>query len=103
MAKQVMDVRAGAGMTVSQSNEHLRVASNGAYVSRLSNNFDPTRDRLNFELKNGEVTPVDKATSSPGRIETILWQRGIKDPNLKAASNLNGNLNCSKELQHYAS
>jgi hypothetical protein len=25
LAKQVMDVRAGAGMTVSQSNEHLRV------------------------------------------------------------------------------
>ena len=81
MAKQVMDVRAGAGMTVSQSNEHLRVASNGAYVSRLSNNFDPTRERLNFEIKNGEVTPVDKATSIPRRIETILWQRGIKDPN----------------------
>ena len=51
MAKQVMDVRAGAGMTVSQSNEHLRVASNGAYVSRLSNNFDPTRERLNFSIK----------------------------------------------------
>lgn len=79
--KQVMDVRAGAGMTVSQSNEHLRIASNGAYVSRLSNNFDPTRERLNFEIKNGEVTPVDKATSIPRRIETILWQRGIKDPN----------------------
>lgn len=81
MAKQVMDVRAGIGMTVSQSNEHLRVASDGAYVSRLSNNFDPTRERLNFEIKNGEVVPVDKATSIPRRIETILWQRGIKDPN----------------------
>ena len=34
-----------------------------------------------FEIKNGEVTPVDKATSIPRRIETILWQRGIKDPN----------------------
>lgn len=78
-----MDVRAGIGMTVSQSNEHLRVASNGAYVSRLSNNFDPTRERLNFEIKNGEVSPVDKATSIPRRIETILWKRGIKDPNKK--------------------
>ena len=81
MAKQVMDVRAGVGMTISQSNEHLRVASNGAYESRLSNNFDPTRERLNFEIQNGEVTPVDKQTSIPRRIETILWQRGIKDPN----------------------
>ena len=26
---------------------------------------------------------------------------GLK--NLKSASNLNGNLNCSKELEHYAS
>lgn len=78
-----MDVRAGIGMTVSQSNEHLRVASNGAYVSRLSNNFDPTRERLNFEIKNGEVVPVDKHTSIPRRIENILWQRGIKDPNKK--------------------
>lgn len=76
-----MDVRAGIGMTISQSNEHLRVASNGAYESRLSNNFDPTRERLNFEIQNGDVTPVDKATSIPRRIETILWQRGIKDPN----------------------
>ena len=25
------------------------------------------------------------------------------DMNLKSASNLNGNLNCSKELEHYAS
>jgi ribosomal protein L9 len=26
-----------------------------------------------------------------------------KDISLKSASNLNGNLNCSKELEHYAS
>lgn len=51
MAKQVLDIRPGIGMTVSQSNEHLRVASNGAYVSRLSNNFDPTREHLNFVFR----------------------------------------------------
>ncbi len=27
----------------------------------------------------------------------------LEDINLKSASNLNGNLNCSKELEHYAS
>ena len=27
----------------------------------------------------------------------------IKEIDLKSASNLNGNLNCSKELEHYAS
>ena len=32
--------------------------------------------------------------------ETIL---PLKSINLKSASNLNGNLNCSKELEHYAS
>ena len=81
MAKQVMDVRPGIGMSLPQSNEHLRVAVNGAFKSKYSYNVDPTRDRLNFEIKNGEVTPVDKHTSIPRRIETILWQRGIKDPN----------------------
>ena len=29
-------------------------------------------------------------------LDVILWD-------LKSASNLNGNLNCSKELEHYAS
>ena len=28
---------------------------------------------------------------------------GVLTDNLKSASNLNGNLNCSKELEHYAS
>ena len=81
MAKQVLDIHPGIGMTVSQSNEHLRVASNGAYVSRLSNNFDPTREHLNFEVLGGRVLPVDKELSIPKRIEWILWKRGIKDPN----------------------
>ena len=81
MAKQVMDIKPGIGMTLSQSNEHLRVAVNGAFTSRFSYNVDPTRDKLNFEIKNGEVVPVDKHISIPRRIETILWQRGIKDPN----------------------
>lgn len=81
MAKQVMDIKPGIGVTLSQSNEHLRVAVNGAFTSQFSYNVDPTRDKLNFEIKNGEVVPVDKHISIPRRIETILWQRGIKDPN----------------------
>ena len=32
--------------------------------------------------------------------ENLSW---FKKKNLKSASNLNGNLNCSKELEHYAS
>ena len=30
-------------------------------------------------------------------------KREYAQVNLKSASNLNGNLNCSKELEHYAS
>lgn len=82
MAKQVLDVRPGKGMTVSQSNEHLRVAFRGAYLAKLSGNFDPTRERLNFEVKKGGiVTPLDKATSIPKRIKENLRKRKIKDPN----------------------
>lgn len=82
MAKQVLDVHAGKDMTVAQSNEHLRVAARGAYVSRLSNNFDPTREKLNFEIKRGGViTPLDKANSIPKRINAILRKRKIKNPN----------------------
>ena len=37
-------------------------------------------------------------------IEEILHNELTEDQyNLKSASNLNGNLNCSKELEHYAS
>ena len=31
------------------------------------------------------------------------WELDDDDYNLKSASNLNDNLNCSKELEHYAS
>lgn len=88
MAKQVLDIHPGTGMTTSQSNEHLRVASNGAYISRLSNNFDPTREHLNFEIKSGGViSPVDKAVSIPRRIREILESRGVTDPNRKIIDN----------------
>lgn len=82
MAKQVLDVHPGKGMTVSQSNEHLRVAFRGAYLAKLSGNFDPTRERLNFEVKKGGiVAPLDKVTSIPKRIKENLRKRKIKDPN----------------------
>lgn len=64
MAKQVMDIRPGKGMPLSQSNEHLRVSLHGAKTSSRSLNIDPTRDLLNFEITQGcQVVPVDKRTS----------------------------------------
>ena len=35
-------------------------------------------------------------------IPTLFGEEAVNF-NLKSASNLNGNLNCSKELEHYAS
>ncbi len=84
MAKQVMDIRPGKGMTLSQSNEHLRVSLHGAKTSSRSLNIDPTRDLLNFEITQGcRVVPVDKRTSIPKRIRENLKKRGIEDPNKK--------------------
>lgn len=83
MAKQVLDVHPGKGMTLSQSNEHLRIASRGAYVANLSGNFDPTREHLNFEVaKGGVVTPLDKSRSIPMRISDNLRGRWIINPNI---------------------
>ena len=39
----------------------------------------------------------------PNFSATGAYMRNQKEFSLKSASNLNGNLNCSKELEHYAS
>ena len=56
------------------------------------------------EFRNGRS---DKKTRDDARKEelkkTTEEQRRKSILNLKSASNLNGNLNCSKELEHYAS
>ena len=82
MAKQVLDIRAGKGMTTSQSNEFLRNANGGERLKRWSGNYDSTREHLNFEIKKGGVIcEVDKKTSVPKRIRMLLEERKIWDPN----------------------
>ena len=82
MAKQVMDLRPGKGFTYAQSNEHLRIASEGAYKQGRSVNMNPTREHLNFEVtKGGKIIPVNKRRSIPMRIRENLKRRDIKDPN----------------------
>lgn len=72
MAKQVLDIRAGKGMTTSQSNEFLRNANGGERLKRWSDNYDSTREHLNFEIKKGGVIcEVDKKTSVPKRIKIL--------------------------------
>ena len=82
MAKQVLDIKAGKGMTTSQSNEFLRNANGGERLKRWSGNYDSTREHLNFEIKKGGVIcEVDKKTSVPKRIKMLLEERKIWDPN----------------------
>lgn len=83
MAKQVMDVHVSKGMTTAQSNEHQRRRSaKGEAYAMSKGNYDPTRERLNFEVaKGGVVRPVDKTRSIPERIADNLRERGIKNPN----------------------
>jgi predicted nucleic acid-binding Zn-ribbon protein len=80
--KQVCDIRPGKGMSIAQSNEHLRIAQEGAYTKKVAGTMDPTREHLNFEIsRGGVVKEVDKSTSIPKRIKDILKERGIHDPN----------------------
>lgn len=82
MAKQVIDIKPGKGFSGAQSNEHLRKYSEGAYQNLRSNNFDPTRAHLDFEItKGGRVVPVDDKHSITQRMRENLAARGIKDPN----------------------
>ena len=82
MAKQVIDIKPGKGFSGAQSNEHLRKYSEGAYQNLRSNNFDPTRAKLDFEItKGGRVVPVDDKHSITQRMRENLAARGIVDPN----------------------
>lgn len=82
MAKQVCDLAPGKGMTVSQSDEHLRKARTAIKNKSWSGNYDPTREHLNFEVTHGGIVKnVDKEKSIPTRIRENLKKRGIVDPN----------------------
>lgn len=83
MAKQVCDLAPGKGMSVSQSDEHLRKARTAVKNKSWSGNYDPTREHLNFEIgKGGVVKEIDKSKSIPTRIRESLKARGISDPNI---------------------
>ena len=82
-AKNVIDMRPGKGFTTSQSNEHLRRLADREAAKKPQWNYDPSRERLNFEIgKGGVVKEVDKTKSIPQRIKENLEARGIKDPNI---------------------
>ena len=86
--KQVCDVRASKGMTIAQSNGHLRVGEGKAWKSKIAGTYDPTREHLNFEVcRGGVIRQVDKDTSVTKRIREIYKERGIKDPNIGLSAN----------------
>ena len=81
--KNVIDMSPGKGFTTSQSNEHLRRMADKESAKKAQWNYDPSRERLNFEIgKGGVVKKVDKTKSIPQRIKENLEVRGIKDPNI---------------------
>lgn len=81
--KNVIDMRPGKGFTTSQSNEHLRRMADKESAKKAQWNYDPSRERFNFEIgKGGVVKEVDKTKSIPQRIKENLEARGIKDPNI---------------------
>ena len=81
--KQVLDVQVSKGITVAQSNEHLRDRSERAEKYAMTKgNYDPTRKHLNFEVvPGGKIRPVDTSRNIPERMADLLRFRGIKDPN----------------------
>ena len=81
--RQVMDMKASAGMTTDQSNEHQRRWSQHGWKDAAKHgNYDPTRAKLNFEIaKGGLVQPIDTSKTIPQRMKETLRARGIIDPN----------------------
>ena len=75
MAKQVCDIKAGKGMSIAQSNEHLGVGADNAYKHNIAGTYDPTREHLNFEIVDGKIQPLDKKNSITKRIRKNLEQR----------------------------
>ena len=81
MAKQVCDIQPAKGMSKGQSNEHLRIATSTTKWNH-SANFDPTREKLNFEIgRGGVLAEVNKTKSIQRRIKDNLKARGLEDPN----------------------
>lgn len=77
-------MRPSAGISVSQSNEHLRDWTDKGWKWAMEHgNYDRSRAHLNFEIVNGKIQAIDTSRPIPKRMREMLDARGIKDPNLK--------------------
>ena len=75
------------------------IANNGSSIVLYTTDDGNTQLEVKLEKDTVWLTQSQMAELF-GRDRTVVG-RHIR--NLKSASNLNGNLNCSKELEHYAS
>lgn len=79
---QSIDLLPGKRFSLALSNENLRIGADSAKSAMIAGTYDPTRTHLDFEVgKGGVIKEIDKSTSVPKRIKTILKSHGIEDPN----------------------
>ena len=79
---QSIDLKPGKRMAVALSNENLRIGDDSAWEAKITGTLDPTRTRLDFEIrKGGVIKEIDKSVSIPRCIKAILDAHNISDPN----------------------
>ncbi len=86
MAKQMMDIRSSKErISGAESNEQQRNWNKNMWVNKTNDplkNYDPTRAHLNFEVaRGGKIQPIDTSMSIDEKMNQILQERGIKNPN----------------------
>ena len=85
-AKQMMDMRSSKErISGAESNEQQRNWNKELWSNKANDplkNYDPTRAHLNFEVtRGGKVQAIDTSMSIDEKMNLILKERGIKNPN----------------------
>ena len=88
----------------------------GKKVNKIANTYGVAKEKPQPVIKSEPKVDAAKDESKKPEDDNSFAQRckrqieyektltpGSEELNLKSASNLNGNLNCSKELEHYSS
>lgn len=81
-----MDIRSSKErISGAESNEQQRNWNKNMWVNKTNDplkNYDPTRAHLNFEVaRGGKIQPIDTSMSIDEKMNQILQERGIKNPN----------------------
>ena len=81
MAKQMCDIKPGKGISRGESTEQLRNYKIKDPDAKKYGYFDPTREKLNFEVgRGGVIMDVNKQYPLDQRMKDNLRRRGIKLP-----------------------